>query len=112
MNNQDRQLIPEAAVAAAHALDRQKGVFGFGTIRPDKFPSSSNQNWRELRKHFAWIADANRWDDEQARMVLPTCLTGWALDEFTSMQLTFKKKLTGSRSREDDAISDTISCEG
>ena len=30
MNDQDRQLIAEAAVAAANALDRQQGVFGFG----------------------------------------------------------------------------------
>ena len=27
MNDQDRQLIEEAAVAAANALDRQQGVF-------------------------------------------------------------------------------------
>ena len=93
MNNQDRQLIAEAAVAAANALDRQQGVFGFGTIRPDRFPSSSYQNWRDWRKHFAWIADANRWDDEQARMVLPTCLTGWALDEFTSMPAHFREEV-------------------
>ena len=95
MNDQDRQLIAEAAVAAANALDRQQGVFGFGTIRPDRFPSSSYQNSRDWRKHFAWIADANRWDDEQARMVLPTCLTGWALDEFPSMPAHFREEVDG-----------------
>ena len=95
MNDQERQLMAEAAVAAANALDRQQGVFGFGTIRPDRFPSSSYQNWRDWRKHFAWIADANRWDDEQARMVLPTCLTGWALDEFTSMPAHFREEVEG-----------------
>ena len=94
-NDQDRQLIAEAAMAAANALDRQQGVFGFGTIQPDRFPSSIYQNWRDWRKHFAWIADANRWDDEQARMVLPTCLTGWALDEFTSMPAHFRKEVDG-----------------
>ena len=95
MNDQDRQLIAEAAVAAANALDRQQGVFGFGTIRPDRLPSSSYQNWRDWRNYFAWIADANRWDDEQARMVLPTCLTGWALDEFTSMPAHFREEVDG-----------------
>ena len=45
MNDDDRAALPEAAVAAANALDRQQGVFGFGTIRPDRFPSSSYQNW-------------------------------------------------------------------
>ena len=95
MNNQYRQLIADAAVAAANALDRQQGVFGFGTIRPDLFPSSTYQNWRDWSKHFAWIADANRWDDEQARMVLPTCLTGWTLDEFTSMPAHFREHVHG-----------------
>ena len=95
MNEQDRQLMAEAAVAAANALDRQQRVFGFGTIRPDRFPSNSYQNWADRRKHFAWVADANRWDDEQARMVLPTCLTGWALDEFTSMPVHFREEVDG-----------------
>ena len=95
MNDQDRQLMAEAAVAAANALDRQQGVFGFGTIRPDRIPSTSYQNWADWRKHFAWVADANRWDDEQARMVLPTCLTGWALDEFTSMPAHFREEVDG-----------------
>ena len=95
MNDEERQLMAEAAVAAANALDRQQGVFGFGTIRPDRFPSTSYQNWADWRKHFAWVADANRWDDEQARMVLPTCLTGWALDEFTSMPAHFREEVEG-----------------
>ena len=70
-------------------------MFRFGTIRPDWFPSSNYQNWRDWRKHFAWIADANRWDVEQARMVLPTCLTGWALYEFTSMPAHFRDEVDG-----------------
>ena len=80
-------------MAAANALDRQQGVFGFGTIRPDRFPSSNYQNWADWRKHFAWVADANPRDDEKARMVLPTCLTGWALDELTSMPAHFREEM-------------------
>ena len=38
MNDDDRAALAEAAVAAANALDRQQGVFGFGTIRPIGFP--------------------------------------------------------------------------
>ena len=95
MNDQDRQLIAETAVAAAHALDRQQGVFGFGTIRPDRFPLSNYQNWRYWRNHFAWTADANPWDDEQARMVLPTCLIVWALDEFRSLPAHFRQEVDG-----------------
>ena len=95
MNGKDRQLMSEAAVAVANALDRQQGVFGFGTLGPDRFPSSIYQNWADWRKHFVWVADANRWDDEQALMVLPTCLTGWALDEFTSMPARFCEEIEG-----------------
>ena len=95
MEEQDRRLIAEAVVAAANALERQQGVFGFGTIRPDRFPSSTYQNWADWRKHFAWVADANQWEDEQARMVLPTCLTSWALDEFTSMPAHFREEIEG-----------------
>ena len=51
MNDDDRTALAEAAMAAANALDRQQGVFGFGTIRPDRFPSSSYQNWADWRKH-------------------------------------------------------------
>ena len=72
MNDQDRALMADAAVPAANALDRQQGMFGFGTIRADRFPSNSYQNWAYWRKRFAWVSDANRWEDEQARMVLPT----------------------------------------
>ena len=39
----------------------------------------------EWRKHFSWVSDANNWTNEQAMVVIPTCLTGWALDEFTAM---------------------------
>ena len=91
MEEQDRRLIAEAAVAIANALDRQQSVFGFGTIRPDRSPSSSYQNWVDWRKHFAWVA--NRWDDEQARMVLPTCLKIWAVDEIRSMPAHFREEI-------------------
>ena len=95
MEEQDRRLIAEAPVAAANELDRQQGVSGFGTILPDSFPSSSYQNWARWRKHFACVADANRWADEQARMVLPTCLTSWALDKFTSMRAHIRVEIEG-----------------
>ena len=81
MNNQERALMAEAAVASKNALERQQGMFGFETIRLDRFSSNSYQNWADWSKHFAWVADGNWWEDKQARMVLPTCLTGWALEK-------------------------------
>ena len=76
-------------------LERKQGVFGFGTIRPDRFPSSTYQNWADWRKQFTWVANASRWEDEQASMVLPTCLSSWALDEFTSMPAHFRDEIEG-----------------
>ena len=93
MEKHERRLIAEAAVAIANALDRQQSVFGFGTIRLDRFTSSSYQNWADWRKHFAWVADADRWEAEQARMVLPTCLNIW--DDFTSMPAHFREEIEG-----------------
>ena len=89
MNNEER------AAAATNTLDRQQGMFGFGTIRPDRFPSCNYQSWTDWRKHFAWVVDDNRWGDEQARMVLPTSLTSWALDEFMSMPAHFREEIDG-----------------
>ena len=95
MSKEERALIAEAAVAAAGALYRQQRMFGFGTIRPDRFPSCNYQNSVDWRKHFAWVVDANRWEDEQARMVLPASLTGWAIDEFTKKQANFREEIDG-----------------
>ena len=60
-------------------------IFGRGAIQSDCFPSSNNQNWMEWRKQFSWVSDANNWTNGQAMVFIPTCLTRWALDEFTAM---------------------------
>ena len=52
MEDQDRGLIAEEAVAAANALDRQQGVFGFGTLRPDRFPSCNCQSLVDCEEAF------------------------------------------------------------
>ena len=81
MEEQDKRLIAEAAVA------------GQTTTRIWIRDNTAGSDWR---KHFAWVADANRWVDEQARMILPTCLTSWALDEFTSIPAHFREEIEGS----------------
>ena len=48
-NGRWTSLMAEAAVIAENALDRQKGVFGFWTVRPDRFLSGSYPNWSDLR---------------------------------------------------------------
>ena len=92
MNDEERALMTEAAVAAANALGRQQGMFGFGTIRPDRFSSNSYQNQADCRKHFAWVADANRWEDEQSRMALPTFLSAEFLAKLQACRPTSGRK--------------------
>ena len=93
MNNDEFALIAEAAVAAANALDRQQVMFGHGTIRHDRFPSCNHQSWADWMKFSAWIVDANWWEDERARIVLPTTLTGCTLDKFTSTPAHFREEV-------------------
>ena len=84
----------QAAVAAVRALDNQ-GLYSRGSVRPDRFPSSSYSDWNEWKRHFAWIAQANGWTEEQARSALPTCLTSWALDEFSAMPRHYRDRVQG-----------------
>ena len=89
MDAGERQAIVEAAVAAVQALDNQ-GLYSRGAVRPERFPSNTYSNWLEWKRHFAWICEANGWTDEQSRRALPTCLTSWALDEFSAMPQQYR----------------------
>ena len=51
--------------------------------------------WHDLKTHFGRIAMANGWEDEQCRVALPTCLTSWALDEFSAMPQMYKTRKDG-----------------
>ena len=80
----EREALVQAAIAAVQALDGN-ALYGRGTIRPDRFPSTNYSNWNEWKRHFRVIGQANGWTDEQQRHALPTCLNGWALDEYAAM---------------------------
>ena len=81
---EDIQRIAEAAIQAADALNGQ-GLYGRGARQPDRFPNPIYKTWVDWKKHFVCIVESNRWDEEQAMACVPTCLTGWALDEYTAM---------------------------
>ena len=49
----------------------------------------------DWKKHFVCIVESNRWDEEQAMACVPTCLTGWALDEYTAMPNHFREQEDG-----------------
>ena len=94
MDEAGREAIVAAALAAVQALDGN-GLYGRGSVRPDRFPSNAYSNWTEWKRHFAWIAQANGWTDAQSMQAVPTCLTGWALDEFTAMPALYREQVDG-----------------
>ena len=94
MDSGERQAIVEAAVAAVQALDNQ-GLYSGGAVRPDRFPSNIYSHWLEWKRHFVWISEANGWTDDQSRSALPTCLTSWALDEFSAMPRHYRDQQHG-----------------
>ena len=49
----------------------------------------------DWKKYFVCIVESNRWDEEQAVACVPTCLTGWALDEYTAMPNHFREQEDG-----------------
>ena len=75
------------------APENGQGVFGQGTLRPDRYPSKKHSTWTQWKHHFLWLADTNGWDDITAIRALPTCLTSWALDEFTAMSARFTRQV-------------------
>ena len=90
----ERDALVHAALAAVQALDGNT-LYGRGTIRPDRFPSTTYTNWNEWKRHFTVIGQANGWTDEQQRHALPTCLNGWALDEYAAMPEMYRTQQNG-----------------
>ena len=91
---EDIQRIVEAAIQAADALNGQ-GLYERGSRQPDRFPNAIYKTWVDWKQHFVCIVKSNRWDEEQAMACVPTCLTGWALDEYTSMPNHFREQDDG-----------------
>ena len=90
----ERDALMQTAIAAVQALDGN-ALYGRGTIRPDRFPSATYTDWKEWKRHFTVIAEANGWTDEQSRRAVPTCLTGWALDEYSVMPRQYQEQVNG-----------------
>ena len=96
MKDKDRRLIAQAAVATANALNRQQDVFGFGTVRPDRFLPLAIKTGQTGGNSSLGVQTPNSALGGRAdRMVLLTCFTSWALDEFTSMPAHFQEKIEG-----------------
>ena len=74
---------PPAAAAPVH------------NMKPEKFPSREYKTWHEWTRHFRWIAAANHWTDRQSRDAVPTCLVGWASDEFAAVPEHLQRHVVG-----------------
>ena len=94
LQTEDIQRFAHSAIQAADALNSQ-GLQGPGAHQPDCFPNPIYKIWVDWKKHFVCIAESTRWDEEQAMACVPTCLTGWALDECTAMPNHFREQEYG-----------------
>ncbi len=106
MNQQEREaLVAAAAAAVANAMAQQQQqaagnqpadrLMARGALKPDRFPSTVYPTFTQWRNHLSWIVDANGWNDEQTIAIIPTCLTGWAFDEWMAMPANLRTQVAG-----------------
>ena len=89
-----RELLEFAMQAVGQAVNgNQNRIFNCGTIRPDRFPSSSFADWVQWKTHFVAVAEANGWTNAEAIGALPVCLSGHALEEFQAAPRELKTQV-------------------
>ena len=62
---------------------------------PSKFPSKFFNSFEPWARHFQAVFQANGWNDAQSRGILPTCLTGHAIDEHCILPAQFLQQEEG-----------------
>ena len=62
---------------------------------PSKFPSKFFNSFDRWARHFHAVCQANGWNDPQSRGILPTCLTGHAIDEYYILPAQFLQQEAG-----------------
>lgn len=81
-----------AAVGAMRPEAERRRLFDKGAMYPDKFPSPSYQTWRDWKNHLSWVIDVNRWTDAETIEAIPTCLGGWAMEEWMAMPRMYRRQ--------------------
>ena len=62
---------------------------------PSRFPSKLFSSFDRWARHFHSVCQANGWNDVQSRGILPTCLTGHAIDEYYILPNHFIQAVAG-----------------
>ena len=58
-------------------------------------PSRDFESFERWVRHFESMSNANNWDDQRQREVLPTCLNSYALDEYYNLPNHYFQQVQG-----------------
>ena len=78
--NEQRTKLPATATTEPGV---QSAANGRSTTHshPLRYPSRVFESFKRWIRHFESMSNANNWDEQRKREVLPTCLNSYALDE-------------------------------
>ena len=62
---------------------------------PLRYPSCDFESFERWVRHFESMSNANNWDDQRQREVLPTCLNSYALDEYYNLPNHYFQQVQG-----------------
>ena len=68
-----------------HANNQQKIVVASPLLSPLRYPSRDFEIFERWVQHFESMSNANNWDDQRQREVLPTSLNSYALDKYYNL---------------------------
>jgi len=92
--NEDCPATTNRGSGGTSGFSRPSGGFGttslFGQMgtpmwKPEKYPSRDFKDFDSWRRHFEVVMDANNYDAQQIRRLIPACLTGSALEEYSAL---------------------------
>ena len=77
------------------ANDQQQIVVAPPLLTPLRYPSRNFESFERLVRHLKSMSDANNWDDQRQREVLPTCLNSYTLDEYYNLPNQYFQQVQG-----------------
>ena len=77
------------------ANNQQQIVVAPPLLTPLRYPSRDFESFERWVRHFESMSNANNWDDQRQREVLPTCLNSYALDEYYNLPNHYFQQVQG-----------------